>query len=576
MIDFSRQSKIGPSTKLCALLFMLAMSCGPSAKPAVFAAQTEDESPQPVAITVFTDQVELYMEYPRIVPGKSVRFLAHLTVLSTGEPVRSGQLRLELSQEAETAKVFKALRPTRDGLFIPVGTFDRPGEYQAKIVVHSDQVEETVSLPTIVVHTDLASAQAAAEANAEPEPINAVPFLLESQWKIGLLMQKVERRSLTRRLQVPGEIEAPHHAMAVVSAPLGGRLLPPEQGRLPRIGDRVEKGQILALLEPPLTTSDSAQLAANQSYRDTLELGFMIREFEVQAKALEIQQAVLQSQASFKFAELALARIEKLRLADLGTVAELEAARRDVAIARQEFQGSKALQVSFAKAEERLSVLQTRSADTHTETRSDGIPRHALLAPISGEIVAANHVEGESVESLGEVYRLLDLNQVWIAVHISEFDLARVGDAPGALVKFAAYPDQTFDVLGEMNGRIVHVGRVVDPGSRTITLRYEVPNSQALLRAGMFADVYLETSQAIDAVVVPEVAIVMDNGRTVVFVLLDGETFQKRELELGIRDGGWVEVRSGLKAGERLVTKGAYLVKLASASPASFGKGHAH
>ena len=68
----------------------------------------------------------------------------------------------------------------------------------------------------------------------------------------------------------------------------------------------------------------------------------------------------------------------------------------------------------------------------------------------------------------------------------------------------------------------------------------------------------------------------MDNGRPVAFVLLSGETFQKRVLELGIRDGRFVEVKSGLKEGERVVTKGAYLVKLASASPASFGAGHAH
>ena len=68
----------------------------------------------------------------------------------------------------------------------------------------------------------------------------------------------------------------------------------------------------------------------------------------------------------------------------------------------------------------------------------------------------------------------------------------------------------------------------------------------------------------------------MDNGRPVVFVLLDGETFQRRELETGIEDGGWVEVRSGVEAGERVATKGAYAIKLASLSPESFSHGHAH
>ena len=569
------QRSVGHSAACCAVL-LLAVGCAPATNQTGSASQAKDEAPEPVAVTVFTDTVELFMEYPRLMPGIQARFLAHVTVLATGEPVRSGQLRLELSRGTARSMVFEATKPARDGLFIPVGTFDAPGSYEARIVVKSDQVQETIPLPAIVVHADLASAHAAAEADGGEEPANAVPFLLEQQWQIGLLMEQAPRRSLTQRLQVPGEVEAPHHAMAQVSAPLGGLLLPPESGRLPRVGDRVEKGQILAYLEPPLTTSDSAQLVANVTYHDTLEVGLLVREFDVRAKVLEIEQAGQQSKARLEFAELALSRIEVLRAKDLGTVAELEAARRDVEISRRGIEGSQALKKSFTQALERLAALRARSADARMASRPGERTRHPLVAPIAGEIVAAYHVEGEHVESQGAVYRVLDLSRVWIATHISEFDLAQVGAAPGALVKFAAYPDRTFDILGGMDGRVVNVGRVVDPKTRSITLRYEVANPDGLFRAGMFADVFLETGRAIDTVAIPTDAIVMDNGRPVAFVLLSGETFQKRVLELGIRDGRFVEVKSGLKEGERVVTKGAYLVKLASASPASFGAGHAH
>jgi len=574
MFKFTGQRTVGHSAALCALLVMVA-GCAPDTTT-VSAARAEDEGPEPVAVTVFTDQVELFMEYPRLVPGLEARFLAHVTVLATGEPVRSGQLRLELFSSSGARRVLEAPMPARDGLFIPVGALDNPGQYEARIVVKSDQVEETIQLQPIVVHAELAEAFAAAEADGGEDPKDAVPFLLEQQWKIGLLMEQTSRRSLTQRLQVPGEIEAPHHAMAVVSAPLAGRLLPPDPGRLPRIGDRVEKGQVLAFLEPPLTTSDTAQLVANETYHDTLEMELLVREFDVQAKALEIEQALHQSQARLEFARQALARIEGLREKDLGTVAELEAARRDVEIALREGEGSQALKESFAEAKERLDALRTRSAAVRSNAKPSGPRRHALVAPISGEIVAVDHVEGEHIESQGTVYRVLDLSRVWIATHVSEFDLAEVGRAPGALLKFAAYPDRIFDVLGAMDGSVVNVGRVVDPETRTIALRYEAANPEGLFRAGMFADVFLETERAVDAVAVPEEAIVMDNGRPVAFVLLDGETFQKRVLELGIRDGRFVEVRDGIQEGDRVVTKGAYLVKLASASPASFGEGHAH
>ena len=65
-------------------------------------------------------------------------------------------------------------------------------------------------------------------------------------------------------------------------------------------------------------------------------------------------------------------------------------------------------------------------------------------------------------------------------------------------------------------------------------------------------------------------------ARPTAFVLLSGESFQRRELTLGVRDNGFVEVKAGIEVGERVVTKGAYLIKLASLSPESFSAGHAH
>ena len=92
----------------------------------------------------------------------------------------------------------------------------------------------------------------------------------------------------------------------------------------------------------------------------------------------------------------------------------------------------------------------------------------------------------------------------------------------------------------------------------------------------MFVDLFLETQRSIEAVSIPESAIVMDSGRPTAYVLLNGERFQRRELALGIRDGGFVEITAGVEEGERVVTKGANAVKLAALSPASFGHGHAH
>jgi RND family efflux transporter MFP subunit len=174
------------------------------------------------------------------------------------------------------------------------------------------------------------------------------------------------------------------------------------------------------------------------------------------------------------------------------------------------------------------------------------------------------------------VFRIVNIEHVWVEANISEFDLAKLAESPGATMTLPAYPDRSFDILNAGGGRLVNIGSIVDPETRTITVVYEIPNPEGLFRAGMFANVYLETRTATNVVALPEKAIVKDNGRPTAYVLIDGENFQRRELELGVRDNGFVEVKGGVAEGERVVTKGAYVIKLASLSPASFGEGHGH
>ncbi len=199
-----------------------------------------------------------------------------------------------------------------------------------------------------------------------------------------------------------------------------------------------------------------------------------------------------------------------------------------------------------------------------------------LVAPISGEVDGAFFVQGEEVEPHRSIYRLINFDQLWISAHVSEFDFPRLGASQGATVRLASAPELELDVLEELGGRVVHVAHVVDPDSRTIEVSYEIDNPGEEFRSGMFADIFLETSSSQEALALPTSAVVKDQGQEVAFVLVHGEMFQKRVLELGIRDGAFVEVLAGIEEGERVVTKGAYLVMLAQASPAAFGEGHVH
>jgi multidrug efflux pump subunit AcrA (membrane-fusion protein) len=105
---------------------------------------------------------------------------------------------------------------------------------------------------------------------------------------------------------------------------------------------------------------------------------------------------------------------------------------------------------------------------------------------------------------------------------------------------------------------------------------YEVPNRDGRFRIGEHLTVLIESKHADNAVAIPDSAIVEEGGQPVAFIQVGGETFQKRELSLGLREGNFIQVLRGIQAGERVVTEGAFAIRLASVSTVIPAHGHVH
>jgi multidrug efflux pump subunit AcrA (membrane-fusion protein) len=538
--------------RLCFLGFVLsitspffAASCGPnSAAVAEDAAHSHD----PTSTTVFGERLLLFMEYPHLVRGASARFLAHLTVLETGEPVRSGTVTLEIGSTRLTVDA-----PRREGLFIPEGSLPEPGTVNGRLIVKSEQAEETLELGEIVVHANEEGADRAAHSEAGDEPPNAVPFLMEPQWKVKLLLAQAGKRTLSKRLIVPARAVAPEGMSAVVSPSVGGRLTAPSSGALPRTGDTVEAGQTLALVEPPLGAPELAQLHA-------LDLEFDL-------KALDVLRAIGEAETRLRFAERERERIGKLRAEGLSTQQQLEQAEQNLSLARTELEAAGRMKESLDR------LVAKRGAADGTKP---GVPiRFPLEAPIAGTVIEVLGMPGLTVEAGDPVFRILDSSRIWIEGRVSEFDVSLISDAPGAVAQFAALPARRLELRGSRSGK-PYIGQEVDPSSRTLLVRYEHENAEGAVRPGMLAELHISTGEHEAPVAIPTEAVVMEQGLPTAYVMLEGELFQKRDLELGVKDGTWVEVLRGVEPGERVATRGAYIVKLAALSPASFGAGHAH
>jgi multidrug efflux pump subunit AcrA (membrane-fusion protein) len=159
---------------------------------------------------------------------------------------------------------------------------------------------------------------------------------------------------------------------------------------------------------------------------------------------------------------------------------------------------------------------------------------------------------------------------VQVVGHIPEAQTAQARAASGAQLEI---PGATS--LRPV-GKLISVGRVLDPRSRTLPITFSADSRALDAAVGQSIFLHLLMDQTPTAPVVPVSAVVDDAGRPIVFVQLEGEAFERRPVTLGTREGNHVQVLSGVKPGEHIVTKGAYLVRLASLSTSVPAHGHVH
>jgi cobalt-zinc-cadmium efflux system membrane fusion protein len=179
----------------------------------------------------------------------------------------------------------------------------------------------------------------------------------------------------------------------------------------------------------------------------------------------------------------------------------------------------------------------------------------ALKAPIDGVIVERKATAGEAVDKTKEIYTISDPTQLWAIAEVKERDIAAVKVDQEATFAVLAYPQEKF------HGKVVLLGNQVEAGSRTLEVRIAVDNADGRLKAGMFADVEIVTTILENVLLIPDGALQTDGENQIVFVALDGNKFEKRAVKLGQEQQGRVQVLEGLKAGDKVVTEGSFILK---------------
>jgi len=194
-----------------------------------------------------------------------------------------------------------------------------------------------------------------------------------------------------------------------------------------------------------------------------------------------------------------------------------------------------------------------------------------LRAPISGLVTERTLTIGERVSAGDVLFTIVDPGTVWIRLQVPAREASRVSKAANA----------SFTVEGNTRlyqaERIVSVGAVIDPERRTLPVIVEARNRDGTLKVGMLVEARLFLEETTAGTAIPSRAVRNEDGLSVAYVQLGGESFDRRVLTLGPSDGEWTLVTNGIHPGERVVTEGAYQVRLASLNTSEIADhGHPH
>ncbi len=374
-----------------------------------------------------------------------------------------------------------------------------------------------------------------AESDGKPDGHNdhdesegdVVKLTPDAATEAGIETATVAEGAIAQSLSLPAEIRFDADRVANVSPKVSGVI-----GKLyASEGDHVARGDTLALIK-------SRELAG-------------------------LKAAWLTAETRKALASQALAREEKLFADKITSEADLQAARA-------EFEAAKA--DSDAAENELHAAGVSHAALERISTAADGDNANAYLsAPIAGTVVRRTVTLGETV-SAGDagadpLFTLVDDSVVWADIAVYKQDIARIRvGAPVAL------KTDSGEILAQ--SAIAFVLPVISETSRTATARVIVDNPDGTLRPGQYVTADLSVGTSEQVLRVPEAAIQLVEDRPSVFVPVEGG-YAPRSVMTGTKSGGFVEIRSGLMAGETIVTDGAFTLK-AQLEKDAFGDGHGH
>ncbi|MFO7694577.1 MAG: efflux RND transporter periplasmic adaptor subunit [Vicinamibacterales bacterium] len=366
---------------------------------------------------------------------------------------------------------------------------------------------------------DAAAGTAASRADVRDGTIQVTPAL---QQKWGITTAGPERSAVAATISLPGVLRLNERQTAQVSSLLEGQVV--SLGA--ELGAAVRKGQVLATIHAPAFAQ-----AKTSFLQAAARAELTAREWE-RARSLLRQEAIDQKEA---------ARRE----------GDFEQARTEAAVAESNLH-------SFGLDQAAVDALLRRARQPGEGVVRDELaaPYLQLTSPVAGRVIARDVIAGQHILPDRALFTVSDLSTLWAALDAREPDLPHLAAGQRVRLRTSVYAGRTWD------GRILHVGDVVDERSRTVKVRVEVPNTGLLLKPNMFVQGEVAGAAGTrEVLTLPADALQTINGEPVVFVRTAPDRFAVRPVEPGERAGERRVILKGLDGSERVVVAGAFTLK---------------
>lgn len=457
-----------------------------------------------LSLFAYGEDFELFAEATPFVTGQTGEILAHFSHLENFKPLAQGTVTVSLVVGEGTEVISQTLEnQERTGIYLFSLKPQKAGSGKLIFDIKTSKGDFQVTVPNIMVYTDVHEAHEAAAQSAITS-VDGISFTKEQSWKVDFATDEARLEPFGQMIRTTAQIQPLQGDERIVSARTSGLVLFSNEHIVE--GRAVNTGQRLFYIDGSQTTDNN----------------------------LSVRYAEAESEYARAKAEV----VRKAELAEEGVISQ------SVLLAAQ---------TDFANAEANyINLKQNFSAG-----------RQGVSSPIGGFVTRIMVQNGEYVEAGQPVLVVSQNRDLLIKAEVQPKYYDLLSSIVSANLRVLS-SNRTY-TLEELGGRVLSYGKSTDLQNPLVPIVFLVNNKIELL-VGSFVELFIKTQTTTRAVTVPNEALTEEMGNFFVFVQLTPVLFEKRWIKKGASDGIRTEIIEGIIAGERVVSKGAMLVKLSHSS----------